>query len=91
MKEEQKQAVAKILGYTPYDNQLQALYEAFNPAPTEQEVCEALSELKYKLIHMESGVLATSDKLWVLLDLKKCMISKGALSSMLVIVKGDHE
>ena len=47
--------------------------------------------MKYKLVHMESGVLAKSDKLWVLEDLKKCLISKAVLSYMLAIVKDDEE
>ena len=60
MKEEQKQAVAKILGYTPYDHQLQALYEAFNPAPTEQEVCEALSEYYDTDVYYENKDFGTA-------------------------------
>ena len=48
--------------------------------------------MKFKLIHMDLGVLAESDKKLVLEDLKKYYINhKKVASHILVIVKGDQQ
>jgi hypothetical protein len=47
--------------------------------------------MKYNLIHLDTGVLASSDKMWVLEDLKKYYLSLNVKSHLLVITKGDSK
>lgn len=42
--------------------------------------------MKYKLLHLDIGVLAESDLLWVLKDLRKTFIDKHTPSYLLIIV-----
>ena len=47
--------------------------------------------MKYKLIHLDAGVMAESDKAFVLEDLRTHYVKdKNVPSHLLVIVKGDQ-
>lgn len=46
--------------------------------------------MKYKLIHLEIGVLALSDKMWVLEDYRNLILSRHVPAHMIMIVKGDN-
>lgn len=47
--------------------------------------------MKFKLVHLEIGVLAESDKEWVLQDMRNCMIAKKVKPEMLHVVIDNNQ
>lgn len=47
--------------------------------------------MKYKLIHLDAGILAESNRMYVLQDLRELYISRNVKPEMLVIAKESGE